>query len=203
MGHLAIAVKMKPDSVPLALAPIEPKRRNLAQTRARILESAADVFSRSGYRGAGLREIAVQADVAPSLVSKHFGGKAALFEETLLHILRTDSVFTWQKVGFGEAMAKLVEGRSNSRITAMLVLALGDVESREVAQRISREHMIQPLVAWLGPPAPLERAMAMFSLLTGFGIQMHGLYPEAIPERSLRWLAESLQAIVDADGVAP
>jgi AcrR family transcriptional regulator len=176
-----------------------PKRRNLEQTRSRILEAAADTFTRSGYAKAGLREIGERAGVAPSLVSRYFGTKAALFEEALIHVLRTNSVFTWQKQGFGEAMARLIPERSNTNITVMLVTALADPEAREIARRVSREHMIQPLVDWLGPPHALERAMDMFALLTGFAVQMDGLYPAPIPEHSLRWLARSLQAIVDGE----
>lgn len=175
----------------------EPRRRNLEQTRGRILAAAADVFTRSGYAKAGLREIAVQAGVAPSLVSRYFGSKAALFEEALIAVLRANSVFTWRKAGFGEAMARLIPERSNTAITAMLVLALADPEAKEIARRVSREHMIQPLVDWLGPPNALERAMDLFALMTGFVIQMDGLYPAPVPEHSLRWLARSLQAIVD------
>jgi AcrR family transcriptional regulator len=175
----------------------EPKRRNLELTKTKILAAAADTFSASGYAKAGLREIGERAGVAPSLVSRYFGTKAALFEEALIHVLRANSVFTWQKVGFGEAMARLIPARSNTAITVMLVLALADPEAKEIARRVSHEHMIQPLIDWLGPPNALERAMDMFSLMTGFVIQMDGLYPAPIPEHSLRWLALSLQAIVD------
>ena len=177
----------------------EPKRRNLELTRTRILEAAADTFTASGYAKAGLREIGERADVAPSLVSRYFGTKAALFEEALIHVLRANSVFTWQKAGFGEAMARMIPTRSNTNTTVMLVLALADPEAKEIARRVSREHMIQPLADWLGPPNALERAMDMFSLMTGFVIQMDGLYPAPIPGHSLRWLAKSLQAIVDGE----
>jgi AcrR family transcriptional regulator len=177
----------------------EPRRRNLEQTKERILQAAADIFTVSGYAKAGLREIGTRAGVAPSLVSRYFGTKAALFEEALIHVLRTNSVFTWRKDGFGEAMARLIPERSNTNITVMLVTALADPEAHEIARRVSREHMIQPLVDWLGPPHALERAMDMFALLTGFAIQMGGLYPAPIPEYSLRWLARSLQAIADGD----
>lgn len=176
---------------------VEPRRRNLEQTRSRILEAAADTFTRSGYAQAGLREIGERAGVAPSLVSRYFGSKTALFEQALIHVLHTNSVFTWRKQGFGEAMARLIPERSNTNITIMLVTALADPEAKEIARRVSREHMIQPLVDWLGPPNALERAMNMFALLTGFVVQMYGLYPAPIPEHSLRWLARSLQAIVD------
>ena len=176
---------------------LEPKRRNLELTKTKILAAAADTFTRSGYAKAGLREIGKRAGIAPSLVSRYFGTKAALFEAALIHVLRTNSVFTWQKQGFGEAMAQLIPERSNTNITVMLVLALADPEAKEIARRVSREHMIQPLIDWLGPPNALERAMDMFSLMTGFVIQMDGLYPAPIPERSLKWLANTLQAIVD------
>lgn len=175
----------------------EPKRRNLAETKARIVSVAADTFTELGYSKAGLREIAERADVAPSLVSKYFGTKASLFEQALIHVLRTNTVFTWEKVGFGEAMARLIPERSNANITVMLVLALAHPESRDVALRVSREQMIQPLTDWLGPPNATERAMDMFALLSGFAIQMRGLHTGPIPEHSLKWLARSLQAIVD------
>jgi AcrR family transcriptional regulator len=175
----------------------EPKRRNLAETQARILAAAASTFTEFGYAGAGLREIAERADVAPSLISKYFGSKAALFEQALLHVLRTNSVFTWDKAAFGAKMARLIPERSTTDITVMLVLALTDSESAEIARRVSHERMIAPLVEWLGPPHALERAMDMFALMSGFVIQMRGLHPGPIPQRSLDWLAASLQAIVD------
>ena len=110
------------------------------------LQAAADTFTASGYAKAGLREIGERAGVAPSLVSRYFGTKAALFEAALIHVLRTNSVFTWQKDGFGEAMARLIPERSNTNITVMLVLALADPESKEIARQVSREHMIEPLL---------------------------------------------------------
>lgn len=176
---------------------IEPKRRNLEATRTRILDAAADTFTASGYAKAGLREIGLRAGIAPSLVSRYFGSKAALFEQALIHVLRANSVFTWRKEGFGGTMARLMAERSNTNITIMLVLALADPEAKEIARRVSREHMIQPLVEWLGPPNAMERAMDLFSLMTGFVVQMDGLHPPPIPEHSLKWLASSLQAIVD------
>lgn len=178
---------------------IEPKRRNLEQTKIRILQAAADTFYASGYAKAGLRDIGERAGIAPSLVSRYFGTKAALYEAALIHVLRANSVFTWRKEGFGETMARLIAERSNVYITVMLVLGLTDPEAKEIARRVSREHMIEPLVEWLGPPHALERAMDLFSLMTGFVIQMDGLYGFPIPEHSLRWLANALQAIIDED----
>ncbi|PLK26713.1 TetR/AcrR family transcriptional regulator [Novosphingobium sp. TH158] len=176
-----------------------PKRRNLELTKTRILSAAGEVFTRSGYANAGLREIGELAAVAPSLVSRYYGTKAALFEEALIHVLRTNSVFTRKKEDFGEAMARLISEQSNTEITIMLVTALADPEARDIVRRVSREQMILPLADWLGPPFAKERAMNLFALTTGFVIQMQGLYPGPMPEHSLRWLAQSLQAIVDGE----
>ena len=175
----------------------EPRRRNLAETRTRILAAAADCFAGSGYARAGLREIADLADVAPSLVSKHFGTKAALFEQALLEVIRANSVFTRDKPRFGETMARLMADRGNTDITVMLVLGLADAESHAIVQRVVREHILDPLAEWLGPPHALDRATNLFALITGFAIQMRGLHAGPVPPASLAWMAGALQAIVD------
>lgn len=51
--------------------------------RRRLLEAAGEVFSRRGYDGANLREIAAKADAQASALIYHFGSKQALFRETL------------------------------------------------------------------------------------------------------------------------
>ena len=176
---------------------LAPKRRNIEQTKARILSAAAAIFTQFGYAKSGMREIATEADVAPSLVSKYFGTKALLFENALLHVLQTDGVFIWDKDHFGKKMSKLMLERATTNVTSMLVLALADPEAKEVAIRVSRNHMLYPLAEWLGPPNAQERAKDLFSLLTGFAIQRQGLSSDMISDHSLRWLASSLQSIVD------
>src|SRR5262245_24637290 len=59
----------------------EPRRRNAAATRAAILASARAAFVRSGYDGAGVREIAAGAGVTAMLVNRYFGSKERLFAE--------------------------------------------------------------------------------------------------------------------------
>jgi AcrR family transcriptional regulator len=62
-------------------------------THQRILEAGLEEFSRKGYVGATMREIARQADVAELTVFRHFGSKQRLFQEvhesfTFLPMLR-------------------------------------------------------------------------------------------------------------------
>src|SRR6266478_9652122 len=58
----------------------QPKRlRNAAATREAILQSALAAFSRHGYDGIGVREIAQAAGVTAVLVNRYFGSKEELF----------------------------------------------------------------------------------------------------------------------------
>jgi AcrR family transcriptional regulator len=177
----------------------EPIRRvrNAAATKARILAAATATFSELGYAGAGLREIASRAGVAQSLLARHFGSKASLFEATLLETLRQNTVFTGEKSNFGPTMASLMVERSTANISIMLILALAHPESQEIARGVANEHMIGPLAEWLGPPDAKARAINMLALMSGFVVQTKGLASERVPETSIRWLAASLQAIVD------
>jgi AcrR family transcriptional regulator len=175
-----------------------PRRRDAARTRARILAAATKVFGDVGYSRAGLREIALEAGVATSLMLRYFGSKAGLFEAALLETIDNNSVFTLEKSSFGPTMAKLMLEEANVSITAMLVLALADAEAKEVAERVSRTRIIAPLAAWLGPPQGFDRALNLYSLMAGFVILAQSLGSEAISPGSLTWLANSLQSIVDA-----
>lgn len=55
------------------------RRERQAQTRAKLLESAATVFARSGYRGAAVADIAKEAGVSTGALYANFAGKEDLF----------------------------------------------------------------------------------------------------------------------------
>ncbi|MEW9856615.1 TetR/AcrR family transcriptional regulator [Novosphingobium sp. M1R2S20] len=175
------------------------RRRDPVRTKARILSAAVEVFTQLGYRQAGLREIAARADVASSLPVKYFGTKAALFEAVLIEIVRANSVFTWKKERFGETMMRLILDRSNVTITAMLMQALADPESHDVAVRVWKDHMIAPLAEWLGPPDAEGRAGMLFAMLSGLTFQIHGLAAGNVSPDAAVWAAKTLQALVDGD----
>src|SRR5258707_11338256 len=56
-------------------------RRDAIATRQAILDSALMAFTRSGYDGVGVREIAKGAGVTAMLVNRYFGSKERLFAE--------------------------------------------------------------------------------------------------------------------------
>ncbi|MBE1296363.1 MAG: TetR family transcriptional regulator [Rhodobacteraceae bacterium] len=53
------------------------------QTKARILDSAEQLFAERGFEGASLRDIAKLSDVQVGLVHHHGGGKEELFHQTV------------------------------------------------------------------------------------------------------------------------
>lgn len=61
----------------------QPRPRNATATRDAILQSAIRHFTRAGYDGAGVREIAADAGVTAMLVNRYFGSKEQLFAEAV------------------------------------------------------------------------------------------------------------------------
>ncbi|WP_439376953.1 TetR/AcrR family transcriptional regulator [Amycolatopsis lexingtonensis] len=68
--------------------------RNAAATREAILASALDAFTRAGYDGVGVREIAESAGVTAMLVNRYFGSKEGLFAEVVDAAMTERTVLT-------------------------------------------------------------------------------------------------------------
>lgn len=181
-------------------APPHPKRRNAAETRARILTAAQDAFAERGYASVGIRDIAKRAGIASSLLMRYFGSKAALFEEALVDALYQRGRFTQDRANFGQAMARLLTEGTDDTVIAMIALATGDPEAREITQRVANQHMIDGLIEWLGPPNARARALSMIAVMTGFVVNKYQLYAGSTPEELVRWLARTLQELIDGDG---
>jgi AcrR family transcriptional regulator len=173
-------------------------RRNYAKTRERLLLSAYRAFSEQGYAKTGIREIAKDAGVSSSLILKYFGSKSALFEEALIHAIYRNSLFARDKKSFGIIMAKLMASAGDGNLISMMTLALADPESRAVARKVLRRHIIEPIAEWLGPPDELVRAQHLYAVMAGFSMQMRDFALSGdIPPQSVKWLARALQDIVD------
>lgn len=55
-------------------------------TRERLLEAAIELFARSGFRGAAVRQICDRARANPGAISYHFGGKRQLYRAALRRV---------------------------------------------------------------------------------------------------------------------
>jgi AcrR family transcriptional regulator len=70
------------------------RARNAAATREAILNSALEAFTRAGYDGVGVREIAQAAGVTAMLVNRYFGSKEGLFAEVVDAAMTDRTVLT-------------------------------------------------------------------------------------------------------------
>lgn len=174
--------------------------RNSDTTRARIIAAAQAVFSQKGYSHAGMREIAAGAEVAVSLLTKHFQTKANLYEQALVaaHIPAAD--FQGDRAGFGRAVAESIT-QAHDRIAApaMIALSLGDAEASEIAARVTRDHILAPMASWLGGDG-LARATNVLMMTMGFAILYQRLplgHSQEVRRLTARLFANALQSIVD------
>ncbi|SDB35058.1 transcriptional regulator, TetR family [Bauldia litoralis] len=128
------------------------RRDRGAETRARLIAAALDVFGREGYEGATTRQIAREADANLAAIVYHFGGKEELHNAVAEYIVeRTGSL-----VGPAMAAAAAPEAAATPEAARAMLLTmlatyvdviLGDDEAELWARFIVREQL-QPTGAF-------------------------------------------------------
>lgn len=181
---------------------VQPKRRNATATRARILQAAEQAFAELGYSQAGIREIATIARTSSTLLIRYFGSKAKLFEAALAEAMRPDFIGSVERQNLGEHLAEMFTRPDVViRPPAMIALAAGDPQAREITARVTQELAVKPMAQWLGGADAEARAVQIFMLSTSFV-----LYTRQVPvmpvERGIdpamtAWFARTVQDIVD------
>lgn len=162
-----------------------PRRRNAAATRAAILESARLAFIRSGYDGAGVREIAEGAGVTAMLINRYFGSKEELFAEVLERANENPIIATSDNLRSPDRariVARMLLEVTTPNATALdgFMIMLRSVSSDaalEIARKVvEKQHQHNVASALSGKAAP-QRAAVLLSLVAGVQImrQMVGL----------------------------
>jgi AcrR family transcriptional regulator len=178
-------------------------QRDADRTKALILKAAQQAFSTRGYASTGVREITAAAGVNASLVSRYFGSKDKLFEAALSDALDASLITSLPKHEFGKrivaAFANADAGRTNP--LPMMLLATADPLAREIADRLLRTLVIEPLSIWFDRADAEERAARFVVLASGFFLyRVH--YPLApwegeIAPASRAWLERAFQSVID------
>jgi AcrR family transcriptional regulator len=152
--------------------------RNAAATRAAILASARAAFARSGYDGAGLREIAAGAGVTAMLVNRYFGSKEGLFGEVCADTMRDPVILSAANLAapdFAAAMARAmvqVTAPGASPLDGFLILlhSASSPRAAEIGREwISRGHQ-STLEERIGGPSAKERAGVILALVAGLQV---------------------------------
>jgi len=171
--------------MPAAKEAASPKKRDAAATRAAILASARRAFARSGYDGAGLREIAGEAGVTAMLVNRYFGSKEQLFEEVIDHVMGEATILNDTMAGMGDLADYITAGvLATTKPDAapldgslMMIRSSSSTRAAEIGRRQIEKRHHKALTAALKGEHAAERAAVMLSLIAGvqFMRQMVGL----------------------------
>jgi AcrR family transcriptional regulator len=191
--------------------------RNAVATQQAILESALAAFTRSGYDGTGVREIAQGAGVTAMMVNRYFGSKEQLFAEVVevafvrKGILTEDLVLDNSNPAlFCRRFAEILMDRTvpGMAVLSGFPLLLRSV-SNERATAILREkidqHFAKPLAEMLHGTEAEERAGLLLSLIAGVQVMRQIIESPALtgaePDRLVGHLVRIIRclSIVDED----
>ncbi|MEX2193746.1 MAG: TetR/AcrR family transcriptional regulator [Thermoleophilaceae bacterium] len=198
-----------------------------AETRASLLEAAAEVFARQGFQAASVDEVAEAAGFTKGAVYAHFESKEDLFLAVLDErfadrlgevraLLDSDGEPQAQARKAGEGFMDYLD--ADPRWTPLFFEFWAHaVRNPEVATKlVPRYRAVREAVAEaidrraleLGyePPQPLDEVAAMtFAMANGAALE-HALEPEAIPAgmygRMLEIFFRGLMAIAEDDAAA-
>jgi AcrR family transcriptional regulator len=114
------------------------------RTREQLIEAAAAVFARAGFRAATVREICQKAGANIAAVNYHFGDKEALYAEVLSHALQRARQKYPPELGLGPKATP--EERLHAFVHSFLLRIFDDGPHAHHAKLMARE-MVEPTAA--------------------------------------------------------
>jgi AcrR family transcriptional regulator len=181
-------------------------RRDSADTRSAILETATRRFAFQGYEQSGVREIAEDAGVTAAMVNRYFGSKEGLFTEVVKHAF-PESLIEESGVDIADRLARMVvhgkSGSEDDRRIPLLLLIRSSMNPRALEllkTNLNRtRNMHRVLADFIGGPDAEVRAAMAIAQCVGFTlvyrmVQMPVL-TGASQEQLVALLSESLAAI--------
>ncbi|RYG35802.1 MAG: TetR/AcrR family transcriptional regulator [Burkholderiales bacterium] len=154
-----------------ALQAIAARKRNAMTTRAALLTAATERFMREGYDSVSLREIASDAGVDVSLVSRYFGGKDELFADVLAACPSGTDIFEGDIATFGERLATkiVLDATEDADLTCLLIIlrSASSPKAREAIRKSGEERFFGPIEKWLGGPDAKVRARLIADMVMG------------------------------------
>jgi TetR/AcrR family transcriptional regulator len=103
----------------------EERQRDAERSRARLLDAALEEFSRRGFAGTRVQDIAARAGVNAQLISYYFGGKAGLYRALHESWLETETGFADPELSLEELMTAYLRAVLEDPRRARLLLWAG------------------------------------------------------------------------------
>ncbi|MGW6441745.1 TetR/AcrR family transcriptional regulator [Lentzea sp. NPDC055074] len=147
--------------------------RDAAATRAAILRAGVEAFTRFGFDGVGVREIAQAAGVSAMLVNRYFGSKEGLFTEVVEVSMTDRTVLGGDPATLARDIAAALVRRTAPAaddLSPFLLMLRSAANPR--AAEILRENIERHVEAHLYEVAPdtrgTDRAAVVLSVIAGF-----------------------------------
>ena len=175
-----------------------PKRpRNAAATREAILRSALAAFSRHGYDGVGVREIAQMAGVTGVLVNRYFGSKEELFAATVEIICSDHRIFESDSTTLAKRLAAKIMSKTEPIDALLLILrSAPNPRAAEILRKSIAQHFERRLKASLPGPDASERAAMILALVVGFQLFRKVIGSKALVRANHAGLSRHLETII-------
>ena len=185
--------------------PAPPRRRDAEATREAILVSARQAFAKSGYDGAGLREIAAGAGVTAMMVNRYFGSKEQLFAEVVELTMTQGSLIAGGIMDHplpGRALAEALIKMTRANTTPLDgFLITFHSASCPLAAEIGRDkiasHHLKTVTKALTGKLPAERAALILAMISGFQIMRQMIALPALANANEHKLAQLLGEVFD------
>ncbi len=154
------------------------RRRDAEATRAAILAAAKIHFARSGYEGAYLRDIAVDAGADAALINRYFGGKEGLFEAVLKDSIGSrPKLLEGDRASLGLDVAKMIATQpahaNEDRLHAFqfLLRAATSPTTASMLNEVVQERFMGPIREWLGGDNADARARLISAFFIGLLVE--------------------------------
>ncbi|WP_290058584.1 TetR/AcrR family transcriptional regulator [Amycolatopsis solani] len=178
----------------------EPRRRDAAATREAILRAGIEAFTRAGYDGVGVREIAQAAGVTAMLVNRYFGSKEGLFTEVVEVSLTERTVLSADPATLArDAAATLVRRtapEAGDLDPFLLVLrSAPNPRAAEILRAGIEKHVERHLYDVVPGTRGTERAAMALALINGFWLMRKVIGSTALNEADEETLRDTLEKL--------
>jgi AcrR family transcriptional regulator len=183
------------------LASDRPKRaKNAAATREAILHSALAAFSRHGYDGIGVREIAQAAGVTGVLVNRYFGSKEELFAAAVELAFADGSMFEGESSMLAQRLAAKVINKTEKDVEPsdsflLLLRSAPNPRAAEILRDSIARHFERPLQASLRGPKAGERAAMILAVCMGLSLFRNVIGSKALTDANAASLSGDLKSL--------
>ncbi|MFE9191717.1 TetR/AcrR family transcriptional regulator [Micromonospora sp. NPDC007208] len=184
-----------------------PRRRDASATREAILNSAIEAFTRLGYDGAGVREVAGGAGVTAMLVNRYFGSKEQLFAEAVDRSFAPRTVVSDDPSELSAQTATRLAARTSPDADdldpfLLMLRSAANPRAAEIIRAGIEKHVGGRLTDTLPGPDAAPRAELLLSLIAGVWLMRKIIATPALAGMDqgplVQQLHELMQVLVNA-----